>query len=63
MLGTCVTFSATAPLARTKKCGASCGGANVKINYAVTVAQIIMALIHAISGPKFARKSKLNSNY
>ena len=30
VLGTCTTFSATAPLARTEKGGACCGGAKVK---------------------------------
>ena len=39
VLGTCATFSATAPLARTKKGGARRGGANVKNNSAVAVAR------------------------
>ena len=35
VLGTCATFSATAPLARTEKGGARRGGAKVKNNGAV----------------------------
>ena len=35
VLGTCATFYATAPLARTEKGGAGCGGAKVKNNGAV----------------------------
>ena len=46
VMGTCATFSATAPLARTKKGGARCGGACVKNNGAVAV-----VLIRAISAP------------
>ena len=55
MLGTCATFSATAPLVRTKKGGARRGGAKVKNNGAAAVAQK-MALIHAIFEPNFALK-------
>ena len=36
-MGTCATFSATAPLARTEKGGARRGGAKVKNNGAVAV--------------------------
>ena len=39
VLGTCATFSATAPLARTKKGGARRDGAEVKNNGAVAVAR------------------------
>ena len=39
VLGTCATFSATAPLARTEKGGACRGGAKVKNNDAVEVAR------------------------
>ena len=51
VLGTCATFSATAPLARTKKGGARRGGANVKNNGAVAGARKNVALICAISAP------------
>ena len=49
-MGTCATFSATVPLARTGKGGARRGGAKVKNNGAVAVVQK-MALIRAISTP------------
>ena len=38
-MGTCATFSATVPLARTGKGGARRGGAKVKNNGAVAVAR------------------------
>ena len=36
VLGTCTTFSATAPLARTEKGGACCGGTKAKKNGAIS---------------------------
>ena len=51
VLGTCATFSATAPLARTKKGGTRRGGAKIKNNGAVAVARKKVALIRAISTP------------
>ena len=41
VLGTCATFSATAPLAQTEKGAARRGGAEVKKNVAVAVARKI----------------------
>ena len=54
VLGTCATFSATAPLARTKKGGGRRGGAKVKNNGAATVARKKVVLIRAIYKPNFA---------
>ena len=51
MLGTCVTFSATASLAQTVKGGAHRGGAKLKNYYTVAVAREKMVLIRAISAP------------
>ena len=56
MLGTCATFSATAPLARTKKGGGRRGGAKVKNNGAAAVARKKVVLIRAIYKPNFALK-------
>ena len=52
LMGTCATFSAMAPLARTEV-----GGAKVKNNGAVAVARQKMALIRAIFEQNFAYKS------
>ena len=48
VLGTCATFSATAPLAQTEKGGSRRGGAKVKNDGAVAVAQKIFGANCAI---------------
>ena len=57
MLGNCATFSVTEPLVRAEKGGACRGAAKAKNNGEVAVREKKMALIRAIFGPKFARKS------
>ena len=54
VLGTCATFSATAPLAQTEKGGSRRGGAKVKNDSAVAVAQKNFGANCAIFKPNFA---------
>ena len=54
VLGTCATFSPTAPLVRIKKGGACRSGTNVKNNGGVAVAQKKVALICTIFEPNLA---------
>ena len=64
MLDIFATFSATMPLARTKKGGARRGGAKVKQKMAWWQwREEKMALICAISTTNFALKSELNAIY
>ena len=67
MLGTCATFSATAPLAQTKKGGAYRGGANLKNNGVVAVAWkkdgANSRHFRAIFEPNFEQKSYKNSYF